>query len=54
MLEPADELKPYLKLPEYLAMAEPRKAEPAVQLQRIRDMEARGELPLLLEALGGN
>ena len=40
----ANELKPYLFHPEYVAMAEKRKAELAVQLERIREMEARGEL----------
>ena len=39
-----DELKPILDHPEYQAMAAKRKAELAVQLERIREMEANGEL----------
>jgi TolB-like protein/Flp pilus assembly protein TadD len=44
-LEWEDELKPILEHPEYQAMAEKRKAELAVQLNRINEMEANGELP---------
>ena len=39
-----DELKPLLDNPEYQEMAVKREAELAVQLQRIREMEANGEL----------
>ena len=46
-------LQPYFEHPEYQTMAEKRKAELAVQLKRLQDMEARGELapipPELLE-----
>lgn len=44
-------LKPYLDLPEYQAMAEKRRAELAIQLERIRNMEANNELAPLPEHL---
>lgn len=43
-LELEDELKSYFDHPEYRAMAENRKAELAVQLERVRRMEANEEL----------
>jgi TolB-like protein/Tfp pilus assembly protein PilF len=43
MLE--DDLKCFESNPEYQTMAEKRKAELAIQLKRIREMEANGELP---------
>jgi hypothetical protein len=43
MLE--DDLKRFESNPEYQTMAEKRKAELAIQLKRIREMEANGELP---------
>ena len=47
-LELNEVFKSYLSLPEYEAISAPRKAELAAQLQRLRDMEASGELPRLL------
>ena len=39
-----NELKPFKDNPEYQALAEKRKAELAIQQNRIREMEANGEL----------
>ena len=50
-LELKQELKPYFDHPEYVAMAEKRKAELAIQLNRIRKMEAAGELAPIPEHL---
>ncbi len=47
-------LEPYFDLPEYQAMADKRKAELAMQLERIRRMEANGELPPLPEHLANS
>ena len=49
MLE--DELKRFEDHPEYVAMAEKRKAELAIQLKRIRKMDAAGELAEIPEHL---
>jgi len=49
ILELQDELKPILEHPEYQAMAEKRKDELTIQLERIREMEANGELPPIPE-----
>lgn len=50
-LERKQELKPYFDHPEYQAMAEKRKAELAVQLDRIQKMEASGQLAPIPEHL---
>ncbi|MDA0348078.1 MAG: hypothetical protein O3C43_10065 [Verrucomicrobia bacterium] len=48
-LEQSDWPKRLENNPEYKAMAEKRKQELAIQLKRIRDMEANGELPPIPE-----
>jgi tetratricopeptide (TPR) repeat protein len=47
-----DELKRFEGNPEYQAMAEKRKAEIAIQLKRIREMETNGELAPIPELPG--
>ena len=46
-IEPVEDFKPYVSLPEYEAIAAPRKAELAAQRERLRVMEVSGELPVL-------
>ena len=50
-LELKQELKPYFDHPEYKSMSEKRKAELAIQLERIQKMEANGELAPIPEHL---
>lgn len=50
-LETAHFLQPYFDHPKYQAMANKRKAELAIQLERIRKLEANGELAPLPEHL---
>ena len=47
MFELRDEFKPFLNLPEYQAISSPRKAELAIQSNRIREMKVEGELGVL-------